>query len=165
MEAWVSEAALMVKSKVWTIQRVTNSKRCVWQLYASRMHPYFWKTGKIKVSLFTNGRKKKRKRERKRTGLLCRLWSRIIILKTQFLLEWSFWSCPPPLFACHERQTRWDGGRRSSLCGCKLLGLCPDPLLIVHPVLTETRRRQGEVFTRDAATRAGVRVRYLRTLT
>lgn len=53
---------------------------------------------------------------------------------------------PAPGFVCHEGQTRWDGGRRSSLCGCKLLGLCPDPLLIVHPVLTETRKRQGEVF-------------------
>lgn len=43
-----------------------------------------------------------------------------VILIIRFLLEWSFRSCPP----------------LAGLCGSKLLGLCPDTLLIVHPVLT-----------------------------
>lgn len=144
MEAWVSEAALMVKLEMWTIQRVTNSK-CRVDSYALRMHPYFWKTGKIKVSSFNNGRKEKEKKKKKKQA--CFVTCEVLILKTQFLLEWSFLKLPAPPFVRHDRQTGWDGGRRCSLCGRKLLGLCPDPLLIVHPVLTERRKnKQGWIW-------------------
>lgn len=44
--------------------RVTKSK-CRVDNYALRMHPYFSKTGKIKVLLFN----KERKKEKKYTGL------------------------------------------------------------------------------------------------
>lgn len=43
-----------------------------------------------------------------------------VILIIRFLLEWSFRSCLP----------------LAGLCGSKLLGLCPNTLLVVHPVLT-----------------------------
>lgn len=48
---------------------------------------------------------------------------------------------PPPVCNLYQFRLLWrDRGQLSSLCGGKLLGLCPYPLLIVHPVLTETQR-------------------------
>lgn len=139
MEAWVSEAALMVKLEMWTIQRVTNSK-CRVDSYALRMHPHFWKTGKIKVFSFNNGRKEKEKKNKKKKPQACFVTCEVLILETRFLLEWSFLKPPASrLFVTRGRLGGMEADRRS-LCGRKLLGLCPDPLLVVHPVLTEGRK-------------------------
>lgn len=57
-------------------------------------------------------------------SLTCHLWNGAKVQKSWSLLEWSF---------------GFDQVRLPSvpdLCGCKLLGLGPDPLLVIHPVLT-----------------------------
>lgn len=90
---------------------------------------------------------KKRKKEegKKENRLTCHLCNSIIILKTGFLLEWSFRCCLPPVWNPYQFRLLWqDRGQHSSLCGGKLLGLCPYPLLIVHPVLTETQKHRDK---------------------
>lgn len=74
--------------------------------------------------------KKERSKETRHRPVTCTL----LILETDLLLEWSVRSCPSVTFLA--------SARRSSLCGGKLLGLCPYPLLIVHPVLTEAHERR-----------------------
>lgn len=85
------------------------------------------------------------KNKAKMNSLACHLCGRVIILKTGFLLEWSFRCCLPPVCNLHQlRLLRRDTGQLSPLCGGKLLGLCPYPLLIVHPVLTGTHKQGGK---------------------
>lgn len=60
----------------------------------------------------------------------------------EYLKVDSYWSGPSGA-ACHLfvssrfRLLRPGRGHLSALCGGKLLGLRPYPLLVVHPVLTE----------------------------
>ena len=77
-----------------------------------------------------------------RNRLVCHLCNSII-LKNGFLLEWSFSSFLPPVwYHCRLRLLRRDRGQRFTLSGGELLGLCPYPLLIIHPVLTETDQQK-----------------------
>lgn len=75
---------------------------------------------------------------RRRKGLACHLRDSKILLKDGFLLEWSFKRCLPPAWRQTAGQHR---GELCPLCGGKLLGLRPYPLLIVHPVLTGIKRQ------------------------
>ncbi len=128
--------------------RVTDSKGCVDSrvLGSSAMHSKCIRTSWRQVKLWSywsfRGLKKKERKKEKRNRLTCHLCDRIIILKTGFLLEWSFRCCLRPVCNLHQfRLLRRDRNQFSSLCGGKLLGLCPYPLLVVHPVLTETQNR------------------------
>lgn len=67
---------------------------------------------------------RKKKRNKAQVCHLCC----VLILETELLLEWSARCCLSVTFLA--------SAGLSSLCRGELLGLCPYPLLIVHPVLT-----------------------------